>query len=293
MHYILIKWTVIYVAADLHCHTKMSDGSTSIDEVIYLAKKRGIKVISVTDHDTFAGSTRAKIFGKRHSIEVISGAEISSFDYKRNRKVHILCYLCDNPNRLEGLFKQIAESRCKAAKIMMQKVMALYPISPEMVSRRAQGSTNIFKQHIMHALVDAGYTDSIYGSLFNKLFHPRVGLAFADAQYPDVRDVIARIHDAGGLAVLAHPAVYDSYDLLEELTHIGLDGVEVYHPKNNEGDEERLKKFAISHNLVMTGGTDFHGMYTQKVNPIGTYTTPDDQVEALKRKKIELVRSAV
>lgn len=293
MHYISFKWTVIYVAADLHCHTKMSDGSTSIDEVIYLAKKRGVNVISVTDHDTFAGSTRAQIFGKRHSVEVISGAEISSFDYKRNRKVHILCYLCDNPNRLEGLFRQIAESRCKAAKIMMQKVMTLYPISPEIVSRRAQGSTNIFKQHIMHALMDAGYTDSIYGNLYNKLFHPRVGLAFADAEYPDVREVLERIHDAGGLAVLAHPAVYDSYDLLEELTDIGLDGVEVYHPRNNEGDEERLKKFAISHNLVMTGGTDFHGMYSHNVNPIGTYTTTDDQVEALKRKKTELVKNAV
>ena len=71
------------MAADLHCHTKMSDGSTGIDELIYIAKKKGVSTISVTDHDTFAGSTRAKIFGKRHSIEVISGAELSAYDYKR------------------------------------------------------------------------------------------------------------------------------------------------------------------------------------------------------------------
>ena len=92
--------------ADLHCHTKMSDGSTSIDEVIMIAKRRGIKTISITDHDTFAGSIRGKILGKRLGIEVITGAEISAYDYNRNRKVHILCYLCPNPERLEKLFRK-------------------------------------------------------------------------------------------------------------------------------------------------------------------------------------------
>lgn len=280
-----------FMAADLHCHTKMSDGSTGIDELIYIAKKKGISTISVTDHDTFAGSIRAKIFGKRHSVEVISGAELSAYDYKRGRKAHILCYLCDNTTRLEGLFKRTAESRKRAAAIMLRKVMTMYPISPEMVSRRAKGSTNIFKQHIMHALMDAGYTESIYGSLFNKLFNPRFGLAYTEVEYPDVYDVVDQIHEAGGVAVLAHPSVYDSFDLLEDLIEYGIDGVEVWHTRNKEGDEEKLQKIARNNNLVMTGGTDFHGMYSSVFSPLGKCTTPDSQVLALKKRKEKLLKT--
>lgn len=159
----------------MHCHTKMSDGSASIDEVVLMAKKLGLKTIAVTDHDTFAGATRACVYGRRQGIEVIHGAEISCIDSARGRKVHILCYLCQNPDRLEGVFKRTKERRQRAAALMLQKVMRQYPITPDMVSRRAQGSTNIYKQHIMHALLDAGYTNEIFGDLFRSLFHPKEG----------------------------------------------------------------------------------------------------------------------
>ncbi len=276
--------------ADLHCHTKMSDGSTCIDEVIMIAKRRGIKTISITDHDTFAGSIRGKILGKRLGIEVITGAEISAYDYKRNRKVHVLCYLCSNPERLEKLFRKTSESRKKASLIMLQQIMKIYPINPDMVARRAQGSTNIFKQHIMHALIDAGYSPSIYGNLYNKLFNSQTGLAAKIVEYPDIYEVIEEIHSAGGLAILAHPNVYDSFDLLGELVDYKLDGVEVWHPSNNPGDEERLMAFAKQYNLLMTGGTDFHGMYSSKPNPLGTYCTPIEHLNALKKRK-ETIKS--
>ena len=273
------------VAADLHCHTKMSDGSASIDEVVLMAKKLGLKTIAVTDHDTFAGATRACVYGRRQGIEVIHGAEISCIDSARGRKVHILCYLCQNPDRLEGVFKRTKERRQRAAALMLQKVMRQYPITPDMVSRRAQGSTNIYKQHIMHALLDAGYTNEIFGDLFRSLFHPKEGSAYAPVEYPEVTEIVPKIHEAGGLAVLAHPAEYDSYDLLEELSGMGLDGVEVSHPRNRSGDQERLSEFARTHGLVMTGGTDFHGMYSSKFHPVGTFTTSQEQVEALFYKK--------
>ena len=272
------------VAADLHCHTKMSDGSASIDEVVLLAKKRGLKTIAVTDHDTFAGATRACVYGKRQGIEVIHGAEISCIDSKRKRKVHLLCYSCQSPDRLEGIFKITREHRQKAAALMLQKVMRVYPITPEMVSRRAQGSTNIYKQHIMHALLDAGYTNEIFGDLFRKLFHPKEGMAYASVEYPEVREILPKIHEAGGLAILAHPAVYDSYDVMEELQPLGLDGVEVWHPRNHPDDPERLSAFCQEHGLIMTGGTDFHGFYTKNPSPLGTCTAGDDQVELLKKR---------
>lgn len=272
------------VAADLHCHTKMSDGSASIDEVVLLAKKRGLKTIAVTDHDTFAGATRACVYGKRQGIEVIHGTEISCMDSARKRKVHFLCYLCQSPDRLEGIFKITRGHRQKAAALMLQKVMRLYPITPEMVSRRAQGSTNIYKQHIMHALLDAGYTNEIFGDLFRKLFHPREGVAYAPVEYPEAAEILLKIHEAGGVAVLAHPAVYNSYDLMEELVPLGLDGVEVWHPRNHPDDSERLSTFCREHDLIMTGGTDFHGFYTKSPSPLGTCTTTDDQVDLLKKR---------
>ncbi|WP_312692919.1 PHP domain-containing protein [Caproiciproducens sp.] len=277
------------MAADLHCHTKMSDGSVGIDEVVLLAKTHGIPTIAVTDHDTFAGSTRAKIFGDRHGVEVISGVEFSTTDPSTGRKAHILCYLCENTDRLEGLCKRTGDSRRRASCIMIQKVMRLYPITAEMVLRRAQGSTNIYKQHIMHALIDAGYSNDFFGETYHKLFNSKTGLAYYPVRYPDVHDVIAQIHDAGGVAVLAHPGEYDSYDLLEQLAKDHeIEGVEVWHPRNKPGDEERFIATAQKYGLVMTGGTDFHGMYTTVTMPVGTCVTPDGQLDALKKIKVRL-----
>ncbi|HCC01195.1 MAG TPA: PHP domain-containing protein, partial [Ruminococcaceae bacterium] len=82
------------MAADLHCHTKMSDGTVSIEELVLLAKKRGLSAVAITDRDTFAGDGRAVIFGKRKGIEVIPGAEFTTIDDKTGRKVNILCYYC-------------------------------------------------------------------------------------------------------------------------------------------------------------------------------------------------------
>lgn len=267
--------------ADLHCHTKMSDGSISIIEIITIAKKIKLEAIAITDHDTFAGTTRAQVLGNRYRIKVIPGAEISAFDNKRNRKVHILCYMCEHPGRMQGMLKKTAESRKKAAAIMLQKIMRLYPISPQMVSNRAKESTNVFKQHIMHTLVDAGYTSKIYSDLYNKLFDPQNGIAYAEISYPDVFEVIEQIHYSGGLAVLAHPGEYDSFELLEDLLEVGLDGVEVWHPRNNSSDIKKLQNIASEYNLIMTGGSDFHGMYTKNPIQIGNCVAPMDQIEKL------------
>ena len=230
---------------------------------------------------TFAGATRACVYGRRQGIEVIHGAEISCIDSARGRKVHILCYLCQNPDRLEGVFKRTKERRQRAAALMLQKVMRQYPITPDMVSRRAQGSTNIYKQHIMHALLDAGYTNEIFGDLFRSLFHPREGSAYAPVEYPEVTEIVPKIHEAGGLAVLAHPAVYDSYDVMEELLPLGLDGVEVWH----QGISDDQAFVRICQNMAdMTGGTDFLPGCSEKPNPLGTCTTGDDQVELMKKR---------
>ena len=249
------------MSADLHCHTKMSDGSVTIEELVILAKNKGITTISVTDHDTFAGSTRAKVFAKRHGVTVIPGIEISAFDYDRNQKVHVLCYHCSYPDRLEGLCKKIGDSRKKAASIMVQKVMHLYPVGAEILLRHSHGSTNIFKQHIMHGLMDAGYTNELYGAVYHKLFTPRIG-------------------------VIAHPGQLKDISLLEQLAdRKEIDGIEVWHPSNEESLIAQLMILAQTHHLLMTGGTDFHGMYSKVPRTIGSYITPQEQVRALEKWK--------
>ena len=274
------------MVCDLHCHSKISDGSMGIEELLMMAKRRGISAISVTDHDAVVGATRACVVGKRLGIDVIHGVEMSAYDYARNRKVHILGYLCDSPNRLEGMCLRTNNNRRTAAKEMMTKVLRYYPIVPDTIARHASGSTNVFKQHIMHALVEAGYADSIFGDVFRKLFSSKGGCAYVSIEYPDVREVIDLIRSAGGLAVLAHPYVYDSVDLMHELAaEDRLDGIEVWHPSNNEERIATLKEFARSHNVLMTGGTDFHGLYTDSPTPLGSCGAPENTVQLMKAYK--------
>lgn len=274
------------MVCDLHCHSKISDGSMGIEEILSMAKRRGISALAITDHDAVAGATRACIIGKRLGIDVIHGVEMSAYDSVRQRGVHILGYMCDSPDRLEGACLRINNSRRAAGKEMMTKVLRYYPIAPETIARYASGSTNVFSQHIMHALIESGYADSFYGDVFNKLFSGNGGRAFVSIEYPDVREIIDLIHSAGGLAVLAHPYEYDSIDLMKELVAEGmLDGIEVWHPTNDAERIATLQAFAQEHDLLMTGGTDFHGLYTYPARPIGSCGAPENTIQLMKEYK--------
>lgn len=269
------------MSADLHCHSIFSDGSTDVEEILQMAKLKGIKTLSVTDHDTFKGSEAALEYSESYNIEVIHGAEISAFDNKRNRLVHILCYMCDNPHMMDEVFNKIAQSRRKSINAALDKITEIYPITKEMVEKRAEKSTTVFKSHVMHTLMDAGYTDKIYGDLYRELFNWKTGIVRTKIEYPDVYHILSLIHKAGGIAVLAHPGVYDSIELLPELAQAGLDGTECWYPRAKEGETEKIIAIADKYGLVKTGGTDFHGYSSNMVNPIGTCTTPDDQLERL------------
>lgn len=274
------------MACDLHCHSKISDGSIGIDELIAIARRRGLSALAITDHDAVVGATRACIVGKRLGLDVIHGVEMSTYDAKRKRGVHILGYMCDSPDRLEGMCLRMSNARRAAAKEMITKVLRYYPIVPESITRCASGSTAVYPQHIMHALMEAGYTDSFYGDVFHKLFSADGGCAYVPVECPDVREVIDLIHSAGGLVVMAHPYEYDNLELMEELTAEGLlNGIEVWHPSCNDEQSAKLKDFAESHHLLMTGGTDFHGLYTYPLRPIGSCGAPDDTVRLMKEYK--------
>lgn len=284
------------MAADLHCHTKLSDGSVGIEDLIVIAQKSGINTIAITDHDCLAGTVRGQVIGKRHGVTVIPGVELSAFDGEVGKKVHILSYLAEKPDRLEGLCKRTSVARKRAGQIMMLKVASRFPVSNDFIINHASGSTNLFKQHIMHALMDAGYTNKIYGDLYDALFSPESETnLLAPVKYPDVKDVIDEIHNAGGIAVLAHPSLYDNFDEIDKYIEMGLDGIEVWHPEASDEDIEKLNTICKKNKILMTGGSDFHGIYGRKTVTLGTCSTPDEHVDKLmgyKAKKKRAQRKA-
>ena len=280
--------------ADLHCHTKLSDGTLGIDDIIILAKNSGVTTLAITDHDCLAGTTRATIIGERHGITVIPAVEFSATDSKRKAKAHILCYLPDKPERLEGLCKSNSDKRKRAARIMVAKVANKFPVTPELIMKCATGSTNIYKQHIMQALMECGYTTTIFGDLYNMLFKKESRInVLMESTYPEPAEIIEAIHEAGGIAVLAHPGFYDNFELLEELIPLGLDGVEVWHPENTPEQQELLISIAKKNDLLMTGGSDFHGAYNAYPIKLGEYGPDEAQVaqllsyKAKKRRKLK------
>ncbi len=267
---------------DLHCHTTLSDGSLGIEDIIVQAKRMNIDFLSITDHDTLSSFSRANILGQRYGVKILQGVEMSAWDKERNSKVHILCYAPKKPDRLEGLCLKSCEIRKQCAKEMIEKVMELYPITPESVLKHCTGSKSIFKSHIMRALIEYGYALEFYGELNNKLFNLKNGICLVEREYPDVKFVLDLIHSARGVAVMAHPVLYDNIELLEELAASGkLDGVEVDHYSANEEQRKQLREIAEKYNLIVTGGSDFHGLYNAQPTHLGSNLTTKENLDRI------------
>ena len=198
----------------------------------------------------------------------------------------MLCYKPDFPDRLEGLCRRSSLIRKKSSHIMMLKAAQRYPITPEFVVKCASGSTNIFKVHIMQALMEAGYTDRIYGDLYKKLFSNDVeGNINNVPEYEDIFDVLKQIHEAGGIAVLANPQRCKNKNLVDELVKAGLDGVEVYSPELSDEEKAEFIKYAKKNKILATGGSNFKGLYNKLVVSVGDCDLPDDCVQELNTYK--------
>lgn len=270
------------MSGDLHCHTRLSDGTLGIEDIIILAKKKGLETIAITDHDCLAGTIRGKIIGARHGVQVIPGVELSATDEENNKNVHILCYLAESPDMLEGLCKRNSLARKKASHFMMLQTAKRFPITTEFIMKCATGSTNLYKKHIMQALIECGYADSFNGELYNKLFTKESEEnILVVPKYENIKDVIEAIHIAGGIAILAHPVASDCVNEIPQYIEYGIDGVEVFHPSADEDQQASLKKLVSRNKLLATGGSDFHGLYNTYKVSLGDYSTPDDCLHAL------------
>lgn len=268
---------------DLHCHTKVSDGSATAAEVLCMAACNGINVLSITDHDTFSGNNQVQRLAEKIKVKVLPGIEISTFDYQRKKKVHILCYY-PNQSSLLPVIYQTAQNRREEMKKVLPIILKAYPMPEEMIFNRAKECESIFKQHVMHALMDAGYADSLFGDVFHKLFGSQGGIARTRVQYPEVREVLNLIQATSGIAIMAHPGEYKSLELLEELMQKQmLSGAELNHPKNSEKDKQVIQEICLHYQKIMTGGTDFHGSYSGRTHPIGSFLTSEHEYEKIEK----------
>ncbi|MGL4454195.1 MAG: PHP domain-containing protein [Sarcina sp.] len=245
---------------DMHIHSNISDGSDGLEKIINEAKLIGLDGIAITNHDTVYGLDEAVKIGGKVGVKIIRGIEISAYDYKRNQKVHILGY---NFNKSDCIEKICKETRLDRHENSIKKLDTLlnrgYEIDREKIIDRSKFGGVLYKQHIMHDLIEKGYADTLYGDVYKALF--KTGDLSKDISYVDCFEAIKAVQNDGGIAVLAHLGELKDVNLLYELLEFGLDGIEVNHAKNRIKERVLIRDLAKKHNLILTGGSDYHGIY--------------------------------
>ncbi len=249
---------------DLHIHTRHSDGANSVDEIIAIAKAKGLKAISITDHDTLGAYPYATVEGKENGIEVITGIELScELD---GHDIHILGYFIDvNNKKLNDVLVKMREARLYRAKKMVENLNNQgIDLRFETVLRFA-GEGAIGRPHIATALL---HEELVYS--FREAFEKYIGYdspAYVEKMQLSPAEVFTLIKDAGGVPILAHPGVTQVDDLLPELIEQGLAGLEVYHSEHNWPARRHYASICRKNHLLFTGGSDFHCL-THRPNQI-------------------------
>ena len=275
---------------DLHIHSTHSDGLFSPAEIVAMAARSNDTVaIAITDHDTVSGIEDAIHCGREMNIEVIPGIEISS--WHRDTSMHILGYgFRYDDGQLIRQLKLLQEGReTRNSKILENLNRLGIKVEPdELIRYSPYGQTG--RPHIARLLVDKGVTKSV--DLAFKHYLGRGAAAYAERFRFSVRDAIAIIREAGGVAVLAHPGCLDPSlrsiePLLKDLRRAGLEGVEVYYPSHSRKAVKALMNMARDLDLLMTGGSDFHGHEQPRYKAddwAGKTKIPYDLVTALKKE---------
>jgi predicted metal-dependent phosphoesterase TrpH len=249
------------ISIDLHIHSTYSDGVLRPAEIVNLAKKQGLSAISITDHDTAGGTGEAIQRGLEKEIEVVSGIEISS--WHGDTSMHILGYGFNHDDeQFINRLKLLQEGRETRNVRIIENLNRLgIRIELEELLRYSEyGQTG--RPHIARLLVDKGVTKTI--DLAFKYYLRRGAAAYSERFRFSARDAITMIREAGGLAVLAHPASLDPSlrsipPLLKGLCKEGLAGLEVYYPSHSPKAVKALLKMSEDLELIITGGSDFHG----------------------------------
>jgi len=265
--------------ADLHLHTHHSDGQCSPQEVVDKCSAYGLRAIAIVDHDEISGLPEAIEYGRAKGLEVLTGVELSvSF---QNLDIHVLGYGFDcTHGPLVDYIAFLKEERVKRARRIVQRLAQMgMPLTFEAVLEKA-GMGSVGRPHIAHALVEAGYVNS-FQEAFNRFL--------ADGRPANIRkhkiDITAAmklIAEAGGVCALAHPGLQLRDEQVLQLAKVGLDAIEVVHPKHTPERVRFYRDLAESNGLLATGGSDFHGG-ARGEESLGKYTIPYEIVVQIKR----------
>ena len=254
---------------DLHIHTSASDGTHTPEEIVNLAQKQGLKAIAITDHDTIEGNEEAIKAGTKVGLEVIPGVEIS-VDWDK-RPIHILGYYINWRNeKFASELQNLIKFREERNPQIIEKLNSLgLTISYDDV-RMAAGEGTIGRPHFAQVIIEKGYVKN--GDEAFRKYLQRGAPAYVDKKRLTPQKGIQLIKHAGGIAVLAHPFTIEGInneEMEQFILHfkdIGIDGVEVFYSGHSAEQTLQLQAIAKKHNLLMTGGTDFHGEQKPKIH---------------------------
>jgi predicted metal-dependent phosphoesterase TrpH len=262
--------------ADLHMHSRHSDGEWSPERLVRHACGAGLRAIALTDHDTLTGLGEAAQAGSEHGLEVLTGVEISTW---YGGDFHLLGYGFDpDDGPLSDLFERARHARRDRARAMVERLTELgVPVTEEEVWQEA-GDGAVGRPHVARALVRAGRVSTVREAFDRFLADGRP--ACVEKLRVTPAEAIALVHAAGGVVVVAHPGSTPP-EQVEALAEAGLDGVEVHHSMHDAGLVERWEAFAMDRSLLRSGGTDFHGPGPNAAGP-GAIRIPYERVEELR-----------
>ena len=263
---------------DLHTHTTASDGIQSPTDLIREAKEVGLDVIAVTDHDTTAGLDEAAEEAERQGVRLIPGIELSVFAL--GREVHVLGYFLDrSSSALQEFLGEQKTARVKRIYTMLEKLKAIgIDIPPEEVVEEGKAGT-MGRPHVARALVRHGVIRD-EEEAFRKYigrdqpgYVPRVKVSAPEG--------IQKLRAAGGVPVLAHPALYGRDGIVSHMIEAGILGIEAYHPDHTASASRSYLGLARAKGLLVTGGSDYHGKPRGRRAGLGGLSVPDSVLEPL------------
>ena len=240
---------------DLHTHSTASDGILPPEEVIAAAERCGLAALALTDHDTINGVRAARDAGDRAGIRVVAGVELSAFD--RDYEIHLLALHLTHLDALETHLAELRTFRHARAGRIVEKLNTLgIPLTLDEVLQQANGGA-VGRPHVARAMIARGVVSDFRDAFMRYLGSH--GSAFVPKDRLSIEDAIAIAHEAGAIAIWAHPSGEGRRERLEPLIAAGLDGIEIKHPSHSSEDIKRLTALADFFGLVPSGGSDWHG----------------------------------
>jgi len=267
---------------DLHIHSWFSDGTQSPVEIVNVAARFGLSAVAISDHDVISGFDEASEAASAAGIRLVPAVELCARD--DSVEIHMLGYFIDPANdTLLATLERLREGRIARLHKMVARLRELgVDVEPDDVLQLA-GRGSVGRLHLADHLSRKGITEST-GQAFQRYLGEGQP-AYVPSPRLAASDAISLLHNAAGVAVLAHPGITGHDERIPALVEQGLDGIEAFHPRHDDMLSRFYSSIAAEHGLLVTGGSDSHGR--RAVESIGCVTVPHSCVEKLEDKARE------